>query len=114
MWVLTINPYKDFPFGPEERFKIRVGAQIYNILNHQIYDVGATGDIMNPNGPRLADPTCSCGAVRKATAAGKPSLWPHSSSDGAGYVGVFLWLYPALPQACTVSDIIEPVASRPI
>ncbi len=56
MWVLTMNPYKDFPFGADDRFKIRLGAQMYNLLNHQLFDVGATGDIRNPNGQRLTDP----------------------------------------------------------
>ena len=55
MWVLTVNPYKDFPFGKDGRYKVRLGAQIYNLLNHPSYDIGATGDIMNPNGQRLRD-----------------------------------------------------------
>jgi hypothetical protein len=28
----------------------------YNLFNHQLFDVGATGDFRNPNGPRLTDP----------------------------------------------------------
>ncbi|MBM3728456.1 MAG: TonB-dependent receptor [Acidobacteria bacterium] len=54
MWVLTTNPYKDFAFG-SERYKLRFGAQMYNVLNHPVYDIPATGDFRNPNGPRLVD-----------------------------------------------------------
>lgn len=54
MWVLTTNPYKDFAFG-SERYKLRFGAQMYNLLNHAVYDIAATGDFRNPNGPRLVD-----------------------------------------------------------
>jgi len=63
MWVYTINPYKDFAIGSEERVKLRLGAHIYNLLNHPVYDIapGVTAgtspgrDIRNPNGPRLVD-----------------------------------------------------------
>jgi len=54
-WVFTLNPYKDFPFGPEARFRIRLGAQMYNVFNHPVYDINATGDISNVNGQRLVD-----------------------------------------------------------
>jgi hypothetical protein len=36
-WVLNFNPYKDFPLGFREGAKLRVGANIFNILNHPVY-----------------------------------------------------------------------------
>src|SRR5262249_16914063 len=54
-WVFTLNPYKDFPVAREGRVRIRLGAQMYNIFNHPVYDINATGDIQNINGQRLVD-----------------------------------------------------------
>jgi len=54
-WVFTFNPWKEFPI--RERARLRIGAQIYNILNHPVYDLNATGDIRSPNGARLVDGT---------------------------------------------------------
>src|SRR5262249_26348775 len=37
MWVLTLNPYKEFRMPHWERGTIRIGAWIYNILNNGAY-----------------------------------------------------------------------------
>ena len=41
-WVFNMNPYKDFRLGFREGAKLRVGANIYNILNHPVYAVPNT------------------------------------------------------------------------
>ena len=43
LWVLTLNPYKEFHIPHWERETLRVGAWIYNILNNGAYWGFASG-----------------------------------------------------------------------
>jgi hypothetical protein len=42
-WTLILNPFKDFPLNSiREGMKLRIGADIFNVLNHPVYGVPNT------------------------------------------------------------------------
>ena len=47
VWILVMNPFKEFPLGFREGAMLRIGAQIFNILNHPTYG-GPITDLSSP------------------------------------------------------------------
>jgi hypothetical protein len=48
-WMFSLNPWKEFHFPKWERGTLRLGANIYNLLNHPNYGP-PSGNITDPNG----------------------------------------------------------------
>jgi len=51
-WILTLNPYKEFPLGIREGMKIRLGASVWNTLNHPSFAT-PIANIRDPNAGKV-------------------------------------------------------------